>query len=85
MTISIGTKHRITSDNMNIILQVKQKSKLGKIRWKSDAYFSNAKSLLKYLADERLRDTGFISIKTIAKRQDEIYILIDGLNIAEKL
>ena len=81
--MNIGKKHRLTSDSMNIILQERSITKsgpnAGKERWENIGYFNNPANALKFLADHKLKETGFEDVKAIAKRQEETYRLIESL------
>ena len=84
--MKIGKKYKLESDSSNITLYEKRINKKTKTEyWTTLAYFSIPKNALNFLADHKLRESGFKDLETITKRQDEIYALIKSLNIPEKL
>jgi len=76
----VNNKYRITSDALNIILQVKGYRKETKEEyWKNEAYFSSYQSAFKYLVDSEIKATGLPDLKTVLDKIDELYQLINGL------
>lgn len=81
--MNIGTKYQLTTDSYNIILSEKHKSKSGRVYWKALGFYSNPKNALKGLADMKIKETQFKDLKTITKKQDELYALIESLPITK--
>ncbi len=80
--MKIGKKYKLESDSSNITLYERRVNKETKKEyWTTLAYFSIPKNALKFLADHKLRESGFKDLETITKRQDEIYELIKNLHI----
>ena len=76
----IGKKYKVESDDFNVTLYEKNKSKnTGLIYWRPVAYFSNIKNALKFLVDKKVMETGLVELKTVIKKQEELYRLIKGL------
>ena len=83
--MKIGKKYKLESDTNNITLYEKQTNKkTGGVYWTTLAYFATPKNALKFLADHKIREGGFTDLETITRQQDEIYSLINSLNIPEK-
>ena len=76
--MQIGKDYRIESDALNIILYRRIK---GKETWLVKGYFATMEGALKTLVDMELMGTRLKDIKTMAKKQDEIYSLINRLGI----
>ena len=79
-------KYKIESDNLNIIVSVRgvttEKSKNpGQETWSAEGYFANMKEVLKWLVDREVKETQLVDLKTVIKKQDEIYKLIEGLSL----
>ncbi len=76
----IGKEYKIESEGLNIVLSKKTISKRGKNigqeYWSNEAYFARPAEALKYLADHKLRESGFKDLETITKAQAEIYKMI---------
>ena len=77
----IGKSHKIESDSLNVTVLEKKKTKAGKIYWKAIAYFSAPKEALKFLVDLKVKETGLVDLKTVVKKQDELYELIGQLKV----
>jgi len=81
----IGSKHKIESDGgFNIVVYQRGKRKDGSDRWRTEAYFATVKNALIYLVDSGVRETGLREFKQVCKRQDELYSLIQRLNLADE-
>lgn len=76
--ITVGKNWGIGSDNLNIILyQRKVSKKTKKEYWRASYYFSNIKNALKGLVDQEVRDSDLTDVKSIAKKIDGLYDMID--------
>jgi len=76
----VNNKYRITSDPMNIILQVKSVNKTREgNHWRNEAFFSSYQSAFRYLVDSEIKATGLPDLKTVLDKIDELYQLINGL------
>jgi len=76
----IGKDWKIGSDSLNLILYRRRVSKKsGKERWSIAGYYSSIKNALEALADNAILETDLKDLKTIVKKQDEIYQLIKKL------
>ena len=73
----IGKEYKIESDDMNITLYEKTKS--AKATWRSIAFFSSFQSALEYLLDLEVLATGLKDLKTVVKKQNELYDLVKQL------
>lgn len=82
--MEIGKKYKIESDSLNITLFKRGVSKKDKKEsWRVIGYFSSVKNALKALADLKIKESELKDLKSIIKKQEEIYRLIEGLNIKE--
>ena len=77
--MQIGSKYKIESDAMNITLFEKAKSKTAVTRWRSIAFFSSIKNALEHLIDLEVMETGLTDLKSVTKKQNELYDLIKQL------
>lgn len=75
--MKIGTKYQLTSDSLNVTLSEKRKTKKGKICWVSIGFYSSTKEALIGLVNMKVKETGLKDLRTITKRQDELYKLIE--------
>ncbi len=80
----IGKDYKIEADSLNVTLYERQITKKKKEYWKAIGYFSRFGGALKALVDLRVRGTGLKDFNTICQRQDELYKLIDGLEVSNK-
>ena len=72
MPINIGTKYRLISEPMNIVLQKRNKSDSDKIKsgksedvWKTLVYFGNLRYALNYLIEHEAIESGMKDVKTV--------------------
>lgn len=76
----IGKNYKIESDTLNVILSKRSVAQSGKNKgqelWTQIAYFSNIENALKHLADLEIHGTGLTDLKTVLKKQEELYKLI---------
>ena len=80
----IGNKYKVEFDSLNIMLYEKAKSKTVATTWRSIAFFSNIKSALNHLVDLEVMGTGLSDLKSVTKKQDELFDLVKHLgNIPE--
>jgi len=80
----IGDRYKIESDSLNVTLFEKAKSKTSATTWRSIAFFSSIKSALNHLVDLEVMGTGLSDLKSVTKKQDELFNLIKQLgNIPE--
>ncbi len=82
--MKIGKDWEIKSDSLNVILSKrgwvkKTDDKPGHYTWKNVGYFSSVKYALGFLVDVEISSTELTDLKTIVKKQDELYKLIGGL------
>jgi len=78
----IGTKYKIESDSVSVMLYVKSKNnKTGEDAWKPVAYFSSVKFALRHLVKLELFETDLKDFEAVCKKQDEILALVDGLRV----
>jgi len=78
--MNIGKNYKIESDAMNVTVYQRQVRKKDKSEyWKAISYFANVKNALKFIADLEVNETGMGDVKTVIKKQEEIYTLIDSL------
>jgi hypothetical protein len=78
----IGNKYKLESDELNITLLKREKSKKsGLTYWVAIAWFTTIKNALTYLVDLEVAGTGLTDLATVVKKQDELYRLI-GLAVA---
>ncbi len=81
--MKIGNKYQLTSDSLNVTLSEKRKvtkgKNAGKTYWKSIFFYSSTKEALIGLVDMKVKETGLKDLRTITKRQDELYTLIQGI------
>ena len=83
--MQIGDKYKIESDEMNITLFEKAKSKTAVTRWRAIAFFSSFKNALDHLVDLEVMQNGLTDLKTIVAKQNELYDLVKQLgNIPER-
>ena len=75
----IGDTYEIRSDDMNITLYERAKSKTAVTRWRPIAYFSSFQNALDHLVDLEVMGTGLIDLKTVVEKQNELYALINQL------
>ena len=84
--MKIGTKYKLESDSLNIVLYEKYKVKTGKhtgeTGWKPLGYFGTPQNALKFLADHKLKESGMKDMEQIVKTQQKIYDLIDSLKLS---
>lgn len=79
--------YKIESDSLNIVLYQKRVRKKGKKElWGIVGYYGSLKSALKAIADLEIKLTELKDFKTICKRQNSIYKLIErALNRCENV
>jgi len=70
--LMIGENYKVTADKLNITLWERS----GK-NFKALFYFNNYAELLKALAKYEIHGLGLADLEKVAKKQDEIYKLID--------
>jgi len=82
----IGNRYKIESDSLNVTLYEVAKSKTAVTRWRAIAFFSSFKNALEYLVDLGVMETGLKDLRTVVKKQDELYSLVKQLgNIPERI
>ncbi len=78
----IGKEYRIESDSMNITLyERKINKKTREEYWYALGYFATVQGALHELVNLKVRETGLKDLKTVVKKQDELYHLIESLNL----
>jgi len=82
--MQIGKEYKIESDLNNITLFKKYVTKTGKEYWDAIRFYGTISNAVKGLADLELKATGLKDLEKVAKRQDEIYQLIESLNLDKK-
>ena len=85
----IGKKYKIESDNLNIVLYKRRVTKATAKKpshdyWYVEGYYSKISNALKALVDLGVAETGLKDLKTVVKKQEEIYRLIESLNHNER-
>lgn len=76
----VGDKYKIESDTYNVTLYKRVRvKKTGGIRWQPIAYFANLHNALRYLVDLEVMETGMADLKTVVKKQGELYTLVNSL------
>jgi len=79
----IGKDYKIEADSLNVTLYERRISKkTQKEYWLAIGYFSRFGNALKSLVDLRVRGTGLRDFNTVCQKQDELYKLIDGLEVS---
>ncbi len=83
--MNVGRKYKIESDALNIMVSLKKTTKKTKKEyWISIAYFSSVKNALKYMVDLEVNETGLKELKEVARKQEELYRLIEGLKTPQE-
>jgi hypothetical protein len=82
--MQIDKNWRIKSDNLNVILERRQrvperKGKPEHDRWVVQGYYSSVKEALHAMVDQRVKDTGLTDLKAIVKAIEEVHSLIDSM------
>ena len=76
----IGDKYKIESDNLNVTLYEKAKSKNPGIKaWQAIAFFSNPHTALHHLVTLGVMETKMKDLKTVCEKLDELYPLVNTL------
>lgn len=79
----IGKNYKVESDELNVTLYrrttIKTGKKAGQEHWSPFMYYSTIQNALKGFADMELNKSGLKDLEAVAKKQDEIYRLIEGL------
>ena len=79
----VGKQFKIESDELNVTLYQKYTAltgkKKGEVCWRPIAYLGTVQSALKHLVDLNLRESGLRDLRTVVKKQQEIYDLIASL------
>lgn len=76
----LGERYKLESDSFNVSLYKRvEVKKTGGTRWKPIAYFSSPHNALRYLVGLELMETGMADLKTVVKKQEELYTLINSL------
>ncbi len=70
-------KFKIESDSMNVTVLEKAKTNTGKVYYRPLAYFPFLKDALKYLVDQKVSETKLKDFKTVVRKQDKLYDLIE--------
>ena len=78
--MEIGKRYKIESDSMNITLyRINVTKKTNKEYWVAEGYYNSVQNALKALVDKELAGTGLNDLKTVSRKQDELYKMIDTL------
>ena len=77
----IGRNWKIESDELNVILRKRYSKKTGGFGWRVKGYFSTIKSALRALIGFEVRETELKDLKTIEKKLDKIYKLMESLQL----
>ena len=76
----IGDKYKVESDSLNVTLyKAVNVKKTGGIRWQPIAYFSSFQNALEGLIDMEVMATGLSDLKTVVKKQNELFALVKQL------
>ena len=80
----IGKNWKVESIPLNVVLYRRRvsKSKDGKPSheyWSAEGYYSTTQNALKALVDLEVTETDLKDLKTIVKKQEELYRLIDSI------
>ncbi len=79
----IGKDYKIEADSLNVTLYERQITKKEQREyWKAIGFFARFGGALKSLVDLRVRATGLRDYNTVCQKQDELYKLIDSLQIS---
>ena len=80
--MQLGNNYKIESDALNVMVFKRTRPKKGgKGNWKIIGYFSCVKNALEFIVDLEVNETGMIDFKTVAAKQNELYELIDSLEL----
>ena len=78
----IGENYKIESDDLTVTLYLKHVNReTDRERWEAIGWFSSFKKALKSLADREVSLSALTDLEMVVRRQDEIYELINSLNI----
>jgi hypothetical protein len=77
--ITVGD-YEIGADQMNVVVSRK---KPGAKRLITEGYFSTMVDALDFVVDKGVRDTDLVDLKTVVDKQDELYRLIQGLDLGK--
>lgn len=81
----VGKDYKIEADSLNVTLLKRGVSeKTQKEYWTSIGYFSRFGNALKSLVDLGVKETELKDFKVVCQKQEELYNLIDSLNISSK-
>ena len=81
----VGNNYKIEADSLNVTLYKRSASKKAKTeRWRAISFFSRFGGALKALIDLRVKETELKDFRAVCKKQDELYKLIDGLQISKR-
>lgn len=80
----IGSKWKIESDSMNVVLSRKQKRKNKKtgescFEWRVVGYFSSLQSALRELINQGVRDTKLKDLETVVAKINRLESMLDVL------
>ena len=78
--MNIGKDYKIESDALNVTLFKRgTNKKKGIDTWPVLGYFADLKAALRHMAKHEVNAMGLNDLKAVAKKQDEIYKLIESL------
>jgi hypothetical protein len=76
----IGDRYKVESDSLNVTLYEKTKAKkAGATNWRAIAFFANPRDALEHLVTLGVMETGMKDLKTVVKKLEELYSLINSL------
>ena len=81
----IGKDYKLESDSLAITLSKREVSEKSKVEyWHPVGYYSRFGNALKELVDLKVRETGLKDFREVCKKQDELYKLIESLEISKR-
>lgn len=79
----IGDNYKLESDKLNVILSERKVTNKGKEYWHILGYYYDVKQALYALVVMGVNETGLVELVAINKRIDELYKLINRLDITK--
>ena len=81
----VGKDYKVEADSLNVTLYERRiVKKTRKEYWFAIGYFSRFGNALKALVDLKVKETELRDFRGVCQKQEELYKLIDGLNISNK-
>lgn len=70
--MKISEKYKIESDELNIIVKERYRSKKGELQWKSISYHPNLEMAYKSLIEREINGTGMKDVETVVAKIKEL-------------